>query len=81
MSKKYEARITQVTVLPEGDAIFSELATVISIDDEAGGEFVTIGQSNHHSEAGRVAFDASEWPMVRGEIDAMVVRCRQDNSK
>ena len=40
--KPYETRVTQLTVAPEGEAIFSEAATTITIDDEAAGEFVKV---------------------------------------
>ena len=56
---KYTSRITQITVLPVGEPIFSEKATVISIDDESGGEFITVKQQmDYGSEKDQtVAFD------------------------
>mgnify|MGYP000650360830 CR=1 FL=1 len=33
-----ETRITSLIVLPEGEPIFSERATIVRIEDEAGGE-------------------------------------------
>lgn len=70
---KYNSRITQITVLPVGDPIYSEKATVISIDDEAMGEFVTIKQQcdSGFEQAQRVSFDPDEWKDVKGAVEDM----------
>lgn len=70
---KYTSRITQITVLPVSDPIFSEKATVISIDDEAGGEFITVKQQMDTTRESdqTVAFDPDEWEEVKGVIDQM----------
>lgn len=70
---KYTSRITQITILPVGEPIFSEKATVISIDDESGGEFITVKQQmDYGSEKDQtVAFDPDEWEEVKGVIDQM----------
>jgi hypothetical protein len=70
---KYTSRITRITVLPVGEPIFSEKATVISIDDESGGEFITVKQQmDYGSEKDQtVAFDPEEWEEVKGVIDQM----------
>lgn len=70
---KYTSRITQITVLPVGEAIFSEKATIVSIDDEAGGEFITVKQQmDYVSERNQtVGFDPEEWEEVKGVIDQM----------
>ena len=70
---KYTSRNTQITVLPVGDPIFSEKATVISIDDESGGEFITVKQQmDYGSEKDQtLAFEPEEWEEVKGVIDQM----------
>lgn len=40
----YTARPTRFTIAPRGEPIFSERATTIEIDDEAGGEFIRVRQ-------------------------------------
>lgn len=35
--KPYETRTLSIIVLPEGEAVFSEMATTITIVDDAGG--------------------------------------------
>ena len=70
---KYTSRITQITVLPVGEPIFSDKATVVSLDDESGGEFITVKQQmDYSSERDQtVAFDPDEWEEVKGVIDQM----------
>lgn len=43
--KPYIERVIKVVVLPDGEPIFSEHATEIEIQDEAGGEFVVVRQT------------------------------------
>ena len=71
---KYTSRITQITVLPVGEPIFSERATVISLDDESGGEFITVKQQmDTTAEMNQtVAFEPEEWEEVKGVIDQML---------
>lgn len=38
----YETRNLSIVVVPNGETIFSERATTVSIDDEGAGEFVTV---------------------------------------
>ena len=61
MSKEYETRVTSWTVAPKGEPTFSEMATVVSIDDEAAGEYVVVSQQGRGL-AGATLRDA------RGEI-------------
>ena len=70
---KYTSRITQITVLPVGEPIFSDKATVVSLDDESGGEFITVKQQmDTTAEMNQtVAFDPDEWEEVKGVIDQM----------
>ena len=70
---KYTSRITQITVLPIGEPIFSEKATVVSLDDESGGEYITVKQQmDTTAEMNQtVAFEPEEWEEVKGVIDQM----------
>ena len=73
MSDKYETRVTRVTVLPEGEPIFSERATHIEIEDEASGDFVKVSQEGGHTDNSKfVCFgDRSEWTAIRSAVDTM----------
>ena len=72
-----EIRVTQLTVLPDDQATYSEMATTISIDDEAAGEFVIVEQ-NGRTDMGKIAIDPSEWPTMRDAIDRMIAECRPE---
>lgn len=70
-------RTTQLTVLPIGESINSEMATTITIEDEGSGEFVVIEQHGR-VDIGKIAIDVDEWPDLREAIDLMVSECRPD---
>jgi hypothetical protein len=73
----YETRITQVVVVPEGEPSFSELATIIQIEDEAEGiEFLSLRQNLKPESYVRIY--PPEWPAIRAAIDDMMARCRRD---
>ena len=72
---EYETKTTQITFKPKGEPIFSELATHIAIEDEAGGEYVTITQQRANSETGKVSIEPAEWPKLREVLDHMVGSC------
>lgn len=72
----HETRILSVGVLPKGQPIFSELACIIGIDDEAAGEFVWMRQNTDGVRPDRVAIDVGEWAVLRDAIEFMVGECR-----
>ena len=72
----YETRITQITIVPEKEPLFSESATTVSIEDEAAGEFVVIKQ-NASTANGTSAFSPKEWQIIRDAIDRMIKECRE----
>lgn len=72
-----ETRITSLIVLPEGEALFSERASVVRIEDEAGGEYVVVSQESVPGR-GNIAINPEEWPALRDAIDRMVKECRDE---
>lgn len=72
----YETRITQITIVPEKEPLFSESATKVSIEDEAAGEFVVIRQSAS-TENGKIAINPGEWPAIRDAVERMIKECRE----
>lgn len=78
MSKDYETRATSWHVLPKGKGILDELVTTISIDDESGGEFVTVAQMAM-PDSRKVGFTPEEWPVIRSAIDHAISQCRAEN--
>ena len=74
---KYITRTTQKTMLPEGESIFCVDATVITIIDEAAGEFLEIKQNTDDGER-RLLVDPHEWPTLRAAIDDMIGECKEE---
>lgn len=72
----YEIRITKITVVPEGEHIFSDRSTDITIVDEASGEFIEVEQ--HLEGYGKIGINPEEWPTIRAAIDKMVKECKED---
>ena len=70
--------ITAITILPEGEPIFSEMATTVKIEDEAAGAFISIQQSDN-LDKGKVNFDEKEWPMVKEAVEELLKVCEQLN--
>lgn len=76
--KPYIERVIKVVVLPDGEPIFSEHATEIEIQDEAGGEFVVVRQTYGSEGKNEIRLTDEEWPMVRAAIDRMMARCQPE---
>lgn len=68
------ARITQLTVLPEGEPLFSDIAHTVTIDDEGAGEYVVVKSLSEHY--GKIAIDVKEWPALKDAIDRMIQECK-----
>ena len=69
-----------MAVLPEDQPIFSELATTVTIVDEAGGEFVEVEQSGH-VDLGKIQISGDEWPALRAAIDTLLEQCRGEKAR
>ena len=76
----YEVRVTRLTVSPPGEALFSEYASQVSIEDEAAGEFVAVTQQSMRENMPNqeVTIEPKEWPALRGAIDYMFGQCRKE---
>lgn len=73
----YITRTTKLTIVPSGEPLYSDRATSIEIDDEAGGEFIRVNQSGDSVRQGTIAFDPEEWSSIRAAIDLMVESCQK----
>ena len=71
-----EVRATQWTITPTGKPIFDERAITLCIEDEAGGEFLTI-RNGDESNGGSFRFDPEEWPVLRALIDEAIKGVRK----
>lgn len=74
--KKYEIRVTRLSVGPSSEPLFSEQSTDVEITDEAGGEFVTVRQKSDHVDAQGIQIDPEEWPELQTAIQQMIDACR-----
>lgn len=77
--KPYVARITQVTIAPEGEPIFSEMATNICIEDDAAGEYLVLRQSTRND--GAIAINPEEWDAIKRTIENMLAEMKAHESK
>jgi hypothetical protein len=66
---KYETSPLSWIVKPKGAPVYSEMATIITIDDEAAGPFLVIEQE---ARSKGIAIDVEEWPAIRAAIDAAI---------
>lgn len=71
----YELRAISIVVVPLDEPIFSEMATTVTIVDDAAGEFVEVEQHGRN-DLGKIAINAEEWPALRSVINRLVKQCR-----
>ena len=64
----------QLRVVPSGKAMGDEGVTIIDMDDEGGGAFVTVRQEEDLN-TNEIRIDPGEWPAVRAAINRMVREC------
>ena len=67
---KYEIKENSFVVKPVGEAIFSEQATFISIDNEGSGCYIVIKQIRDDSPnlSDTIKLDFEEWPYIDDAI-------------
>ena len=70
----YRTIISQRRVIPSGKTFNDEGVTIIGMDDEGGGAFVTIRQEEDLN-TNEIRIDPGEWPAVRAAINRMVREC------
>jgi len=71
----YETMVSGYLVLPKGEPIYSEQATMIQLEDEAAGLFVVVKQCPNTGEQ-KISFTHEEWPQIRQAIDRLIKVCR-----
>jgi hypothetical protein len=68
-----------MTIAPEGEPIYSEMATDICIEDEAAGEYIVLKQVTRND--GTIAINPEEWDVIRTTIDQMFAEIKAHESK
>lgn len=60
--------------MPNGEPIFSERCTNVSIVDEAAGEFLEIEQQSCSLSTKKqtITIESAEWPALKGAIDNLL---------
>lgn len=77
MSINYKTRVTRLSIAPEGEPIFSEQCTNVSIDDESGGEFIVIEQQSGRPDPGqKIRIDSDEWTHIKAAVETLLKDCR-----
>jgi hypothetical protein len=71
-----EIRITSIVVAPHGADMYEPGVTEISIQDNAGGEYVTVKQLYYQVERSSIEIDPDRWPVLRRSIEWMLGQCR-----
>lgn len=67
-------RITRVTIVNEGEPLFSQYGYTIEIEDEAAGEYIQV--TDHHDDCNKITFNPEDWPAIRSAINKMVKLCQ-----
>jgi hypothetical protein len=77
--KPYEIRITRLSVGRGDEPIFSECVTHISIEDEAGGEFLSIEQQSGSPDVKeqQIQITPEEWPKIKEAIETLIPTLRE----
>ena len=70
----YRTIISQRRVIPSGKTFNDEGVTIIGMDDDGAGVFVTVRQEEDLN-TNEIRIDPGEWPAVRAAINRMVREC------
>lgn len=73
---EYKIIPKKLIVLPEGEPVFSYLATTIEIVDEAAGAFVEVEQLGDDT-SGKIRITPEEWYKIRKAISKMICICKR----
>lgn len=71
---RYEIRPTRLSVVPQGEPLFSERCTHLTIVNEAAGEFIEIEQQSGSTEIKlqTISMTPEEWPAIRKAIETLM---------
>lgn len=65
----HKARITEMTVIEEGEDLNTIFATIIRIEEEGTGEYVTVKQKC--AEGDGIILDYDQWKVIKSTVDKM----------
>lgn len=70
-----QIRVTRLAIVNNNRPLFDETTIVVSIADEAAGEFVTLSTPDERSV---VAINVEEWETVKKAVEFLISHCRSD---
>lgn len=71
--RNWSARVIEMIVTPQANsALFDDLSTRVRIDDEGGGEFITLTQYNGIDGEDTIRIEPDEWVFLRSVIDKLM---------
>jgi hypothetical protein len=80
MNESHKIRITQLSILPRDEPIFSEQCTTIAILDEGNGEFLELVQQSGSfgMKEQTIQINPEEWPQLSHAIEWMMTEIRDN---
>jgi hypothetical protein len=72
--KDYQIRTTRIHILPKDEPLFSVFGTIIEIDDEAAGEYLTVTQQGDTDDAmnQQICIEPENWTLLKQGIEMML---------
>lgn len=71
----YHSFIMSKIVLPKGEPLFSELAFIVSMEDEGAGSYVSILQQT--DKMPKIMVEIKEWEALKAVVDEMISSCEE----
>lgn len=71
----YHTQTHALIVKPVNEPIYSEMATIVRIDDEAAGPYVVVEQHGR-TDLGKIAITSEEWPAIQEAISRLMLLCQ-----
>mgnify|MGYP000508835669 CR=1 FL=1 len=74
IERRFSIRATRLSVIPEGEKLYSEKVFQVEIVDEGAGEFVEITQQSDgaHSKVGCLQIEPVEWVAVKSTVQMLM---------
>ena len=71
---KYQSRVLDMVLLPEGKRVFDVGVINVEVTNEGAGEFLTVIQQTVDGQQ-EIKIDPEEWPHLKEMIDLMISNC------
>jgi hypothetical protein len=77
--EQYHIITKSLIVKPKDQKIFSDMATEISIEDEAAGEFIVLKQHAKYGESPEIRIDPCEWSIICRAVEDQLEQIKEMN--